>query len=117
MGTEQRRATSTEPVSPKVDSSVDGEAAALVLDVKDKEPDEAVPMLIEHAARLHASDVFFNSEPDSVDVAVRHLGIVRPVATFPMELGRRCISYIKTMANMNLSERRRPLEGRWLYQN
>src|SRR3982751_2301625 len=111
MGTEQRRGTSSEPGVQKGDPSVKDDGVALHLDVKDKEPDEAVPMLIEHAARLHASDVFFNSEPDSVDVAVRHLGIVRPVASFPVELGRRCISYIKTMANMNLSERRRPLEG------
>jgi type II secretory ATPase GspE/PulE/Tfp pilus assembly ATPase PilB-like protein len=117
MGTEQQRATSTEPVSKKVDSAVDGEAAALVLDVKDKEPDEAVPMVIEHAARIHASDVFLNSEPDGVDVAFRHLGIVRPIARLPADLGRRCISFIKTMANMNLSERRRPTEGRWLFQN
>jgi type II secretory ATPase GspE/PulE/Tfp pilus assembly ATPase PilB-like protein len=81
-----------------------------------KEPDEAVPLLIDHAAKLRVSDLFFNTNDDHVEVAVRHLGILRPVSRLPLELGRRCISYIKTMADMNISERRRPLDGRWLFR-
>jgi type II secretory ATPase GspE/PulE/Tfp pilus assembly ATPase PilB-like protein len=80
-----------------------------------KEPDEAVPALIEHAAKLHVSDLFFNTNDDGIEVAARHLGILRRLSVLPVEVGRRCISYVKTMADMNISERRRPMDGRWLY--
>src|SRR5262249_8105854 len=32
------------------------------------------------------------------------------------DLGRRCISFIKAMAGMDLAETRRPLDGRWVRQ-
>jgi type II secretory ATPase GspE/PulE/Tfp pilus assembly ATPase PilB-like protein len=90
---------------------------SLRLELRADEPDQVVPRLIEYAAQLHVSDLFFNSEEDSVDIAVRHLGLVRAISSLPGEMGRRCISYVKTMANMNISERRRPLDGRWLYRS
>jgi type II secretory ATPase GspE/PulE/Tfp pilus assembly ATPase PilB-like protein len=80
-----------------------------------KEPEQVIPQLIEHAARLHVSDLYLNTEEDRVEAAARHLGLMRPLATLPLDLGRRCISYIKTLADMNISERRRPLDGRWLF--
>jgi type II secretory ATPase GspE/PulE/Tfp pilus assembly ATPase PilB-like protein len=90
---------------------------SLRLDLEGKEPDVAVPQLIEYAAQLHASDLFLNSDEDQLEVAVRHLGILRSIGRLPLEVGRRCISYVKTMADMNVSERRRPLDGRWLYRS
>src|SRR2546421_677139 len=47
--------------------------------------------------------------------AARPLGILPKLSVLPLEVGRRCISYVKTMADMNISERRRPMDGRWLY--
>jgi type II secretory ATPase GspE/PulE/Tfp pilus assembly ATPase PilB-like protein len=32
----------------------------------------------------------------------------------PSDLGRRCMSHIKAMAGMDVAERRRPLDGRWI---
>jgi type II secretory ATPase GspE/PulE/Tfp pilus assembly ATPase PilB-like protein len=90
-------------------------APALRLDLSDKEPEQVVPELIEHAARLHVSDLYLNTDEDRVEVAVRHLGVVRAMGSLNLDLGRRCISYIKTVAAMNLSERRRPVDGRWLF--
>ncbi len=81
----------------------------------ERDPDQILVKLIAHAVGLHASDLFFHMNEDHVEFAVRHLGIVRPVGTVPIELGRRCLSYIKTMANLNISERRKPMDGRWLY--
>jgi type II secretory ATPase GspE/PulE/Tfp pilus assembly ATPase PilB-like protein len=52
---------------------------SLRLDLAGKEPDQAVPQLIAYAADLHASDLFFNSDEDQVEVAVRHLGILRAI--------------------------------------
>lgn len=90
-------------------------ADSLRLELGSRDPDRTVPDLIEYAAELHVSDLFLYSNEDNVEVAVRHLGLVRTVGKLPAELGRRCISYIKTLAGMNISERRRPLDGRWLY--
>ncbi len=81
----------------------------------DRDPDQIIPKLITYAGGLHASDLFCHTNEDHVEFAVRHLGIVRPIGTVPLELGRRCLSYIKTMANLNISERRKPMDGRWLY--
>src|SRR5205807_2681760 len=53
---------------------------SLQLNLAGKEPDQAVPQLIEHAARLHVSDLFFNTNDDSVEVAARHLGILRKLS-------------------------------------
>jgi type II secretory ATPase GspE/PulE/Tfp pilus assembly ATPase PilB-like protein len=88
---------------------------ALRLNLVGKEPEQVVAELLEHAARLHVSDLYFNTDESSVEAAARHLGVMRPLGSLPLEMGRRCISYIKTMADMNISERRRPLDGRWLF--
>jgi general secretion pathway protein E len=85
------------------------------LEVDGKEPEQVVPELIEHAARLHVSDLYFSTEEGGVEVAARHMGVLRPLARLSSEIGRRCISYVKTMADMNISERRRPMDGRWLF--
>jgi type II secretory ATPase GspE/PulE/Tfp pilus assembly ATPase PilB-like protein len=70
---------------------------------------------VEYAAGLHVSDLFFNTNEDHVEVAARHLGVLRCIGKVSTEIGRRCISYVKTMADMNISERRRPMDGRWLF--
>jgi type II secretory ATPase GspE/PulE/Tfp pilus assembly ATPase PilB-like protein len=46
----------------------------------------------------------------------RHLGVVRPIIPLPAELGRRCIAHLKAVAGLDVSERRRPQEGRWLFR-
>ncbi len=85
------------------------------IDLSTREPDQTVPELIEYAAKLHVSDVFLYTNEDHVEVAVRHLGILRSIGRLPLDFGRRCISYVKTAGEMNFSERRRPMDGRWLY--
>jgi type II secretory ATPase GspE/PulE/Tfp pilus assembly ATPase PilB-like protein len=98
--------------------TVPGKAATpppLRLELGGKEPEQVVPELIEHAARLRFSDLFFISNEDNVEVAGRHLGLLRPVGALSLDVGRRCISYVKTSADMNISERRRPMDGRWLF--
>jgi type II secretory ATPase GspE/PulE/Tfp pilus assembly ATPase PilB-like protein len=57
-------------------------------------PEQAVAALLERASRLHASDLFLAGNPDGVDVSVRHLGILRPLARLPLELGHRCIAHV-----------------------
>ncbi len=84
------------------------------LDIAGLSPAPAVAGLIDHAVALGASDLFFSYHEDRVSVSVRHLGLVRPLTDLSTEQGRRCISYVKAMAGMDLAEQRRPLDGRWV---
>ncbi len=89
---------------------------ALHLDVNQLPPEDAVAKLIEHAAVQNASDVFFSSNEKHVTVSARHLGLLRLLSVLPAELGRRCIAHIKAVAGMDVAEKRRPLDGRCIYQ-
>lgn len=80
-----------------------------------REPDAIVPALVEYAAAIRASDLFCYTNEANVEFAVRHLGILRGLGSVPIEVGRRCLLFIKTQSSMNISERRKPLEGRWLF--
>ncbi len=79
-------------------------------------PETAVATLIDHAVKLPASDLYFGANENHVAVSVRHLGIVRLLTILSPDLGKRCISYLKAMAGMDLAESRRPLDGRWVRQ-
>jgi general secretion pathway protein E len=83
-------------------------------DVAGLRPESAVAALVDHAARLGASDLFFSFNDNHVAVSVRHLGIVRLLTMLTTENGRRCTSHVKAMAGMDLAEQRRPLDGRWV---
>lgn len=76
--------------------------------------DEAVGSLIKQAVEMNASDLYFCNDEDDLKVAVRHLGIVRPIALVGDELGRRFVAHIKALAGMDVVEKRRPLDGRWI---
>jgi type II secretory ATPase GspE/PulE/Tfp pilus assembly ATPase PilB-like protein len=79
-------------------------------------PQQAVAKLIEHAADLGASDLFFTTNEGHVAVSVRHLGIYRRVTLLPLDLGRRCQAHVKAVASLDIAEHRRPLDGRWIHQ-
>jgi type II secretory ATPase GspE/PulE/Tfp pilus assembly ATPase PilB-like protein len=91
-------------------------ADGLKIDVSRLDPESAVDALIEHAATLGVSDLFLCSEENHVGVAVRHLGVLRTIGKLNMDLGRRCMAHIKALAGMDVAERRRPLDGRWIHE-
>jgi type II secretory ATPase GspE/PulE/Tfp pilus assembly ATPase PilB-like protein len=93
----------------------DAKAVSLQIDVGDLTPQDAVDRLIEHGADVGVSDLFFTTNEEDVMVLARHYGILRPISTLTADLGRRCMSHIKAMAGMDVAERRRPLDGRWIY--
>src|SRR5262249_41004786 len=88
---------------------------ALHIEVADRSPEEAVERLIRHGADLLVSDLFFTTNEDHVAVQAGHFGILRQLSVLPMELGRRCMAHIKALAGMDVAEKRRPLDGRWIY--
>jgi type II secretory ATPase GspE/PulE/Tfp pilus assembly ATPase PilB-like protein len=86
-------------------------------DVAGLRPELAVAALVDLAVRLGASDLFFSCNGNHVAVSVRLLGIVRLLTLLTTEHGRRCTSYVKVMAGMDLAEQRRPLDGRWVRED
>ncbi len=113
MATAERDTPALADIAPRVTTK--SPENPLKIDLGNQEPEVLVPQLVEYAAKLHVSDLFLNSNEDHVEAAARHLGMLRSLTRLPPELGRRCISYVKTMADMNISERRRPMDGRWLF--
>jgi general secretion pathway protein E len=78
--------------------------------------EQAVSKLISYAIMLPASDVFFTSNQSTLTVSVRHLGIVHPISVIPIEIGKRFLSHVKAMAEMDVAEKRRPQDGRWIHR-
>ena len=87
-----------------------------LLDVTRTMPDSAVARIIRHAVDMGASDVFFTPNEQHVAVLVRHLGIIRTVAILSAEQARECVAHIKASASMDTTEKRRPTDGRWIFE-
>jgi type II secretory ATPase GspE/PulE/Tfp pilus assembly ATPase PilB-like protein len=87
-----------------------------MIDVSRRPVHEAVGALIEHAVGMDASDLFFVANEQSYSVLVRHLGMIRPISTLTHDEARRYLQHIKAAAAMDLAEKRRPADGRWIYR-
>ncbi len=87
-----------------------------MIDVVKLPVDQAVQKLITHAVHMPASDLFFTSNEEHLGVLVRHFGLMKPISVLPEEFGRKCLSHIKAAAGIDLSEKRRPADGRWIYE-
>lgn len=83
----------------------------------DMEPEEAVDTLIHHAASVQASDLYLLSDERAVSICMRHMGTVRQLAYLSRDQGRSLINHAKAMAGIDISQRRRPGDGRWLHDS
>jgi type II secretory ATPase GspE/PulE/Tfp pilus assembly ATPase PilB-like protein len=72
---------------------------------------------INRAENLRASDLFLAVEDGYVSVSVKRLGAMLELDRLNLAEGRRCMNHIKAVAGLDLVERRRPLDGRWIYRN
>lgn len=72
-----------------------------------------VDSLIERAVANRASDIHL--EPTAAGLAVRYRidGVLRPVATHPRSIARGVVNRVKVLARMDISEQRRPQDGRF----
>lgn len=80
----------------------------------DAQLEEVVSRMIRHALALPASDLFLTWNEEDVSITVRHLGISRPLTKINCDEGRRVVNYVKAMAGMDLAQKLRPLDGRWV---
>lgn len=87
------------------------------IDLASVEPDVAVKLLIHQAAQMQASDLFVLAGDGSVQVAVRQWGRMKSIREVPADQGRAWISYLKAMSSMDIAERRRPQDGRWIFDD
>jgi type II secretory ATPase GspE/PulE/Tfp pilus assembly ATPase PilB-like protein len=81
------------------------------------EPHEAALRIVRQAAELRASDLFLLTDESAVKVAVRNMGSLEQLAVLPRDQGRHLINYFKTLAGIDIAERRRPQEGRWIFDS
>jgi type II secretory ATPase GspE/PulE/Tfp pilus assembly ATPase PilB-like protein len=68
--------------------------------------------LISAALRNRASDIHLEPSDRGLRVRYRIDGILREIATLPADIGRRTIVALKVMSSMDISESRRPQDGR-----
>ncbi|MGE3775945.1 MAG: GspE/PulE family protein [Pirellulaceae bacterium] len=78
--------------------------------------DTVVASFLQAAVKMEASDLFFASSDDGLDVTVRSMGIIKALAKVPRELGMRCLVCLRNLASMKLDEHRRPMDGRGRFQ-
>jgi type II secretory ATPase GspE/PulE/Tfp pilus assembly ATPase PilB-like protein len=107
---------STRQDSPATVPAVQEADDALWIDVESSDVPLVVHGLMDHAAGLHVSDLFFCAEEYYVSVSARHLGLWQVFSQLPSDMGKRCLAHIKSMAGMDIAERRRPLDGRWIFK-
>jgi len=88
-----------------------GEAA---FELRPEALEESVAGLVRHAVQMPASDLFVSFDESDAAISVRHLGMVRPLLRVSHEMGRRIISLIKASSGMDLAQRSRPADGRWV---
>jgi len=77
---------------------------------------QAVEVVTLQAVKRRASDVHLVPTPDSGEVLFRVDGVLQQVAVLPLSLHEGMISRIKVMANMDVTERRRPQDGSFSLQ-
>lgn len=85
---------------------------------KKEDEDEEAPIIrlvdnmIEDAVRVRASDIHFEPFDDQIRIRFRVDGVCRTVARHPKHLHGPIISRMKILAGMDISEKRKPQDGR-----
>src|SRR6516165_12219389 len=94
-----------------LDGQIDAEALTEVDESQSTNPEWLVTDLLEYSLALGASDIFLSTNENDIDISVRHLGIIRQVARLSLDVGVRCMAYIRGAAGMKHAEKRHPQDG------
>ena len=79
-------------------------------------PQEVAARIVRRAIDMRASDLFLLSDESALKIGVRNAGRYEQLAALSKEQGRHLLNYFKSVASVDIAERRRPQEGRWIYQ-
>jgi general secretion pathway protein E len=82
------------------------------LEATDQHVVSAVEFLLRHAFEQRASDIHLEPKRDQAHVRLRIDGVLHTVYKMPMVVHRAMVSRLKTLARMDIAERRRPQDGR-----
>jgi len=86
-------------------------SSVILAGVADAPVVRAVEMLTLQAVKSRASDIHIVPTVDSSKVIYRIDGVLQTIHTIPLGVHQNMISRIKVMANMDITERRRPQDG------
>lgn len=75
-----------------------------------------VDSIIERAVANRASDIHLEPTSRGLEVRYRIDGVLRPMATHPRSIARGVVNRVKVLARMDISEQRRPQDGRFSAQ-
>lgn len=78
-------------------------------------PEQLVNTLLMSAVRAGASDIHFEPHTDELMVRFRVDGMLRDESQIPKWMMRTVMARIKVMGNMDVSERRKPQDGRYSF--
>jgi type II secretory ATPase GspE/PulE/Tfp pilus assembly ATPase PilB-like protein len=84
--------------------------------IADLEPAQALDVIVRYALESHASDMFLLADEEDAKLAVRRLGVVQTLAPLPKEQGRQLLNYMKAVSGIDMTDRRKPAEGRLIYE-
>src|SRR5687768_14410721 len=77
-------------------------------------PGRAFSEIVGFAVEVNASDLFFLSEETAVRVALRRMGRLETMFALSLETGRNILNVMKADSGIDLGDRRRPHEGRFI---
>jgi type IV pilus assembly protein PilB len=104
-----------ESIEDLVDEEVDDEADGLQIDQADSDAPiiKLVHSIVAQAIQLGASDIHVNPEEGDTRVLFRVDGVLSPAATVKRRMAVGVVSRIKIMADLDISEKRVPQDGRF----
>ena len=82
------------------------------LGADDKHVVNAVEYILHYAFDQRASDIHLEPKRDTATVRMRIDGVLHPIHTVPKVVHNAMVSRIKTMARMDIAEKRKPQDGR-----
>ncbi len=92
-------------------------AEDLAVEAADDSPvARALNLIVEEAAKSHASDIHIEPEEDKIRIRYRIDGILHEVLSLPLAIHLALLSRIKILSGMNIADHRRPQDGQFSIQ-
>lgn len=101
---------------PRLETEKPEEEAGLEALAQESTLVDCVNRILRDAVRLGASDIHIEPQESEISVRVRLNGSLNPLCTLPAALGARLSARIKILANLVITERRRPQDGQFRFE-
>ncbi|MFC2060787.1 GspE/PulE family protein, partial [Chloroflexota bacterium] len=74
---------------------------------------QALDLIVDEAVKSHSSDIHFEPEENRLRIRYRIDGLLHDMMSLPLTIHRALISRIKILADMNIADHFRPLDGQF----